>query len=173
MKQPDNRNAGKGDLRGFKYPLQALATRAQWELDELNGKLVKVQHQLAAARAELAGVESLHQQASGNLGRQVQLRLDSARHQAGLLYLAQLQASMKKLQAQVDALDTERTQWLQLCRAAETRLEGLRSHESDAIDTYAREQSYLHATEADRDWVMRESFSKAHVSAAAEPGGGE
>jgi chromosome segregation ATPase len=131
-----------------------------------------VQHQLTAVRAELAGVESLHQQASDNLGRQLQLRMDSSRHQAGLLYLAQLQASMKKLQAQADALDTARAQLLPLCRAAETRLEGLRSHESDAIDSYAREQSYLQATEADRDWVMREAFNKASPNIPAEPGGG-
>lgn len=172
MNRPGNRDSGKGDLRGFKYPLEPLAKRAQWELDALNGKLVKVQHQLASLRAELGGVESLHKQASDNLGRQLLARLDSSRHQAGLLYLAQLQASMKRLQAQADALDMERAQLLQLCRAAETRLEGLRSHEADAIDTYAREQSYLHATEADRDWMMREAFNEASANAPVEPGSG-
>lgn len=172
MNLPGNRNSGKGDLRGFKYPLEPLARRTQWELDELNGKLAKAQHELATARAELGGVESLHKQVSDNLGRHLQLRLDSSRHQAGLLYLAQLQASMKKLQAQVDALDTVRTELLQLCCAAETRLEGLRSHESAVIDTYLREQSYLHAAEADRDWMTREAFNKAPANVATEPGGG-
>ena len=167
-----NGNAGKGDLRGFKYPLESLARRAQWQLDALNGKLVKAQHQLASAQAELEAVESLHQQACEKLGRQLQERLDSSRHQAGLLYLAQLQASMKKHQAHVAALDKARADLLQLCRAAEVRLEGLRSHESGVIDIYVREQSHLHAAEADRDWAMREAFNKAPVIPPVEPGAG-
>ena len=172
MNPPGNRNSGKGDLRGFKYPLESLARRAQWELDALNRKLAEVQHQLASVRAELDATESLHRQACEKLGRQLQARLDSSRHQAGLLYLAQLQASIKTLQAQLAALDKTRVEVLRLCRAAEARLEGLRSHESGAIDIYVREQSQRHATEADRDWMVREAFNKPPASPPAEPGGG-
>ena len=53
-----------------------------------------------------------------------------------------------------------------------TRLEGLRSHESAVIDTYVREQSHLHAAEADRDWMTREAFNKAPSNATVGPPGG-
>lgn len=172
MNSTDNRHAAKGDLRGFKYPLEALARRAQWQLDALNGKLAKVQHQLASVHAELDAAQGLHQQACERLQRQLQVRLDSSSHQAGLLYLAQVQASMKKLQAQLATLDKTRAELLQLCRAAEARLEGLRSHESGAIDIYVREQSHLHAAEADRDWIMRDALNRVPANALAEPGGG-
>ena len=172
MNSTGNRNTGKGDLRGFKYPLEPLARRAQWELDALNGKLAQVQHQLASVRVELDGTEGLHQQTSTTLGQQLQVRLDSSRHQAGLLYLAQLQESMKKLQAQLAALDIERTELRRQCLAAQARLEGLRVHESGAMDVYVREQSHLHAAEADRDWIMRGAFNKPPASPVLEPGDG-
>lgn len=172
MNPPGNRSSAKGDLRGFKYPLEPLAQRAQWELDALNGQLGKVQHQLATVRAELVTTESLHRQACDKLGRQIQVRLDSSRHRAGLLYLAQLQASTQALEAQLAALDKTRAELLRLCRAAETRLEGLRSHESDVIEAYVREQSHLLATEADRDWMMREAFHRTPANPQAEPGAG-
>ncbi len=172
MNLPGYKNSGKGDLRGFKYPLEPLARRAQWELDELNGKLAKAQHELASARAALSATKSLHRQTSEKLGQQLQVRLDASMHQAGLLYLAQLQASMEKIQAQVAVLDKARDGFLLLCRAAETRLEGFRSHESAVIDTYVREQSRLHATEADRDWMTREAFNRAPATSPTEPGGG-
>jgi len=172
MNPTGNRNAGKGDLRGFKYPLEPLARRAQWELDALNGKLAQVQQQLAFVRAEFDAAEGQHQQTSARLGQQLHVRLDSSRHRAGLLYLAQLQASMKKLQAQLAELDIERTELLRQCLAAEARLEGLRTHESGAMDVYVREQSRLHAAEADRDWIMRGAFNKPPAAPMLEPGGG-
>lgn len=172
MNPTNNRHAAKGDLRGFKYPLEALARRAQWQLDALNGKLAKVQHQMSSVRAELDAEENQYRQACERLERQLQVRLDSSSHQAGLLYLAQVQASMKKLQAQLAALDKTRAELLQLCRAAEARLEGLRFHESGVIDIYVREQSHLHAAEADRDWIMREAFNRAPANPAVEPGAG-
>jgi chromosome segregation ATPase len=172
MNPPNKRNAGKGDLRGFKYPMEPLARRAQWQLDALNARLAKVQSQLASVRAELDATEGLHQQACEKLGRQVQVRLDSSRHQAGLVYLGQLQALLKKLQEELAALDKNRAELLRMCRAAEARLEGLRSHESGAIDVYVREQSHLHATEADRDWITREALNRAAMNPPAEPGAG-
>jgi hypothetical protein len=170
MITPDNRNAGKGDLRGFTYPLEPLARRIQWQLDALNAELAKVQHQLASVRAEQAATEDLYQQACEKLGRQLQVRVDSSMHQAGLLYLGQLQALLKKLQEQQRALDKTRVQVLQMCRAAEARLEGLRSHESGVVDIYLREQSRLHAAEADRDWIIRQALNRATVKPPVEPG---
>jgi len=129
-----------------------------------------VQRQLASVRVELDATQGLHHQACEKLGRQLQVRLDSSRHQAGLLYLGQVQASLQKLQAQLAELDKTRAEMLRLCRAAETRLEGLRSHESGVIDIYVREQSRLHATEADRDWITREALNRVVMNPPAEPG---
>ena len=155
MKQEPEFHAAQADLRGFRYALEPLRQKREWELDLLQREVASLAVRVEAAYATLADLHARRMAAAESAARACLERVDPVAHRQSLAYLAQLQGRVVEARRERDALAAEKTEAMARCIAGQQKLELLARNREDALRDYAAEQSIRLAAEADGDWIMR------------------
>ncbi|WCM91114.1 hypothetical protein M5C99_11795 [Acidovorax sp. NCPPB 2350] len=143
------------DMRGFSYALVPYLRKQEWQMERLEGQLVKLQHAIAMAKEERRSADAAFQAQAAHLQRNVHARPDPRAHLQGLAYLADMRRQMDVQDREIEALCDQRVQLQGECLAQQRAIDGLLEHRSDAMQHYVQEALRLAAAEADRDWIGR------------------
>jgi predicted nucleic acid-binding Zn-ribbon protein len=142
--------------RGFVYPLEAVAEKCCWELEEAAAALAELQRTLAQHNAHAEQLRGRTSAARAEWERQAATpRLNLALREVTCRFLAQLDEQLGQAQARMRALENE-------SEAVRGRLQSLRKlsdhlaeHRQDAVRAHDRQLQALAAKEADDMWLQR------------------
>jgi flagellar biosynthesis chaperone FliJ len=149
------------DLRGFRYVLEPLTKRHEWEMSRLQNQLGRAQSKWQLVQEQKRNIDHLHQHHSQELRQRTSKQLDPQRHQAGLAYLATLRSRIVKYTSELSVLRHQVEQLRAQCVAQQLMLDGLFEHRAHAVKQYASHKVQQHAVESDRDWIMRSRWTGA------------
>lgn len=151
--------------RGFKYELQAMRQRVQWELDAAQsalanalGRQLDVQAALGLLQQEQRAVQ-LGAAAAGQ-------RFDPLHARAIVDHLCQLAERIRQQSARCDEAARECALRRHECALAQARQEGLEAHRDRALAEHRRDLLRQEAALADEQWLT-------HTTAKGLPMAGE
>lgn len=143
------------DMRGFRYALEPVVQRHQWELERLQKQLARQQALWQAAQQLQLECQLLYHDQAQALQRKAASLLHPQQHQSTLLYLTRLQAQMVQRTQEISLLQQQRDQLRVQCQRQQHKLDALDDHRGSVIAQFVENQMRAQATEADRDWMMR------------------
>jgi hypothetical protein len=143
------------DTRGFRYPLEPLRQRRQWQLDAAMAAVAALRKQITERSASRRAVQDESVAQADMASQDWKRRVDPAT-QAGLLaYLVRLEQTKALIDAEIVTLK-EKLAVAQLEALSRQRgVEALQRHRTDALDEYRAEQDRKAAARADQDWTAR------------------
>ena len=140
------------DPRGFKYELQVMLQRAQWELEAAQSALAAA---LGRQRDDQASLGQLQQER-----RAVQLgaaaagqRFDPLHARAIVDHLCQLSERIRQQSARCDEAARECAHRRRECAVAQARQEGLEAHRDRALAAHHQVLLRKEAALADEQWI--------------------
>lgn len=146
------------DRRAFRFSLEPLLVRAQWQLNAARDALASAVVATREAREQEGALRQdlLHQAklvesagAGGNAG------FDIGRRMASLAYLSGLRGKLDELTANAQACERSETACRQTCERAQMDIERLARVKENQWEAFVREQTAQAAREADADWIAR------------------
>jgi len=155
------------DPRGFKYGLQVLLQRAQWQLDALQCALADALRRQQEAQAALARLrEEQHAVRTGAAA--AGQRFDPLHARAIVQHLCQLAERVQQQSGRCD--DAERACALKRreCAEAQARLEGLQAHRDRALATHRQVQLRKESALADEQWTTHTTTTTGGLPMASE-----
>jgi hypothetical protein len=154
------------DLRGFRYDLEPLLCKQQWQLDALQAKLAALDKAVGGAERECARARDMVETCAGGLRRAGGAVLDPAAYSRALAYLAALQADLGQNKLRLERLRLDRAALLDACLQAQRKVDVTSAHKDECMKEYVLAEQNRLSSEVDRDWLARAS----HGSAAAAVG---
>lgn len=155
------------DLRGFRYDLEPLLCKQQWQLDALQAKLAALDKAVGGAERECTRARDIVETCAGGLRRTGGAVLDPAAYSRALAYLAALQADLGQNKLRLERLRLDRAALLDACLQAQRKVDVTSAHKDECMKEYVLTEQNRLSSEVDRDWLARAS----HRSAAAAVGG--
>jgi hypothetical protein len=143
------------DLRGFRYPLESLRQRRQWQLDAALAQLAALRQQLAAREARKDAVERDAAEQSARAAQAWAARVDPVMHTRSLAYLAQLQARKAGVEREIAGLREDIAHAQQAVLRRQQGLEMLQRHRKEELAMYRLDEDRKTGAEADQDWSAR------------------
>ncbi|HSV34577.1 MAG TPA: hypothetical protein VLI46_03420 [Ramlibacter sp.] len=145
------------DTRGFRYALEPLRKRSDWQLDTAIARVAAVRTQLEAARTAQQELEA-RVIAQARLAQAAwQKRGDPGTQSSLLSYLAGLQGQKARADAEIATLEGQLARARQAALEKQQEVDMLRQHRDQELDAYRVEQVRKSSAEADQDWSARRS----------------
>jgi hypothetical protein len=158
------RTPATGELRGFKYALEPLVHKNEWQLEALQTALARVQRRWNETREKLDALKTQYDEQSQRMSKAMMTRIDPATHRSSLAYLAQQREQIELAQTKLKELDAERKTAREACAAQQQKLDLLGEHRADEERAFAAEALRLQLAEADRDWIARRQWSEGQAA---------
>jgi flagellar biosynthesis chaperone FliJ len=158
------------DLRRFEYALEPLRQQRRWQLDALEARLGRVTREVQRAAEELEALRVRHQEESRRAAERISGTIDPGGYGRVLAWLADRVRAMRAAQGQLEELRAERSQVRAACLVQQQKLDVIERHRGDCLAEFAIEEQNRQSAEADREWLVRRSWSAAHAEGSREEG---
>lgn len=142
--------------RGFRYPLEALRRKYDWDLQQERAEL-------ARRSAELTELHVALQQSRDRLAAACSAGLnvlDPSGRKLLLGYIAQLSDAVTAATERVETAERERQESLDRLAELKRFTDGLERHRDEAVRTFDRERSAQEAAQIDEAWLQGSSWRK-------------
>lgn len=161
------------DLRGFRYDLEPLLCKQQWQVDALQAKLAALDKTIGGAEHECAEARDMVDTCAGGLRRTGGAVLDPAAYSRALAYLAALQADLGQKKVRLERLRLDRAALLDAYLQAQRKVDVTSAHKDECMKEYVLTEQNRLSSEVDRDWLARASHRRAAAVVGVAGEGGE
>lgn len=160
------------DVRGFRYALEPLQRKHEWQLAALETQLGHRHRDLKDSREALSKLQSRHrQQLAWAQSLDPRRALDPQSRQRLLACLVQLDEEIRQAGQVVE----QRLQAVQESQAAcnhkRRKIEALDKHRETSLKEFAEEQGRIQFAQLDRDWMAHSSVVQEKARQALAAGG--
>jgi hypothetical protein len=158
------------DLRRFEYVLDPLRQQRRWQLDALEARLGRVTREAQRAAEELEALRVRHQDESRRAAERISGSIDPDGYGQVLAWLANRVHAIHAAQARLEEVRAERSRVRAECLIQQQRVDVIERHRDDCLAEFAIEEQNRQSAEADREWLVRRSWSEAHAEGPREEG---
>lgn len=143
------------DMRGFRYPLEPVRKRREWQLDAAMAQVAAVRKQLDECLAMWQRAEDEAVAQAGLAAQAWRHRSDPATQTRLLAFLARLQGDKARIESDIDRLRVELSTAQQEALRCQQHMETLQRHRTEVLSAYRIDQDRKSSVEADQDWTAR------------------
>lgn len=143
------------DMRGFRYTLEPVRKRREWQLDAAMARVAAVRKQLDECLAMRQRAEDEAVAQAGLAAQAWRDRGDPATQTRLLAYLTQLQSDKARIESDIDRLRAELSTAQHEVLRRQQHVETLQRHRTDVLGAYRMDQDRKTSAEADQDWTAR------------------
>jgi len=151
------------DSRGFRYGLEPVLKRSNWQLDAATRALAEATTALAMQRDRHAQLQADHAAAVTAVAADDGVSVDVAQRALSLRYLGKTQARLEECAQQVRACNEARERAQAALGEAHRSAELLAQHREDSRRAYAEACARGAAVEADNDWTARQAWQRTNA----------
>ncbi len=148
------------DLRGFRYALEPLRERRQWQLDAALAQLAALRRRMADSEAARDALDRDAAEQSARAASTWTARVDPIAHTRSLAYLMQLQRQRAGIERQIAQLRDELARAQVTVAQRQQGLEMLQRHRKEELDMYRLDKDRKTGAEADQDWSARSAHAQ-------------
>ncbi len=155
------------DVRGFRYALEPLQRKHEWQLAALETQLGHRHRDLKDSREALSELQSRHrQQLAWAHSLDPRRALDPQSRQRLLACLVQLDEEIRQaglvVQQRLQAVQESQA----ACNQKRRKIEALDKHREASLKEFAEEQGRIQFAQLDRDWMAHSSVAQDRVRQA-------
>jgi chromosome segregation ATPase len=150
-----------GDRRGFRYELEAVQRKCDWDLSEAGQALVELNQRVSqqGQRVKQLGEEFAVIRAGWSSRMQAQ-RIDLELQRITSQYLSQLQDRISLQRADLAGLEQQREQVVQRSHELRKFADNIDEHRKGALNSHERHLADLAGKDADDIWLQRMNWRK-------------
>ncbi|MFC4161860.1 hypothetical protein [Chitinimonas lacunae] len=149
--------SGKG-RRGFRYPLEALRRKYDWDLQQEQAELARRSAESTEAHVALRQAGD-RLNAACEAGRDI---LDPSSRRLLLGHIAQLSDAVDAARERFETAERERQASLDRLAEIKRFVDGLERHRDEAVRHFDREQAAQEAARIDEAWLQGSSWRKGN-----------
>ncbi len=142
-------------MRGWRYPLEPLRKRRQWQLDAALAQASQLRQGLIASQARLARLDEEAKAQSAQANVAWQNHRDPIMHTRLLGYLAAQHARGAAIHGEIELLRQQINSAQQEVLQRHHALEALHRHHKEAMDQERRQQGRGQQAQADQHWIAQ------------------
>jgi predicted nucleic acid-binding Zn-ribbon protein len=143
------------DLRGFRYALEPLLRKRQWELDGLQAKIEQAAKALERARHEHALLEEEWLQYAQDIRQARSKDVDPHGYMLALRHLTQRRAAADLAEQNVKQLADTKQRLSDEWKEQHMKLDLTKKHKTERLGEYVRVEQNRADSELDREWIAR------------------
>jgi chromosome segregation ATPase len=150
-----------GDRRGFRYELEPVQRKCDWDLNDVVLKLTDVNRSVSEQEQRVQKLTHEFSQVKEDWNSQLktgQLNIDLQRITYG--YLSQLQDRISQKQIHLKSLEQERDTVIQRSHELRKFADNLEKHRGDALREHERKLAEVAFKDADDTWLQRINWRK-------------
>lgn len=148
-------------MTAFKYPLEPLRERAQWQLEAVRLKLAQLEKTMVDAHLELSRVvDEMNRIAAESIDRQG-ASVDPIRQRRLVDYLATMRTRIDERRSAIQGLQQASDHTRADCLEKQKQLEVTEQHRKTMANEHAHLEVARSLREADADWIAREAWKKS------------
>ncbi|MES2938210.1 MAG: hypothetical protein V4864_11045 [Pseudomonadota bacterium] len=147
------------DLRGFRYALESLRKRRQWQLDAALAQLAALRRRMADSEAARDALDRNAAEQSARAASTWTARADPIARTRSLAYLMQLQQQRAGIERQIVQLRDALAQAQAAVARRQQGLEMLQRHHKEELAMYRLGKDRKTGAEADQDWSARSAHA--------------
>jgi len=148
--------------RGFKYPLEPMRAKRQWERDALGHELAKIESALKAQRDRVSEAERSFAEARREWRARADRNrlLDLSVHRIFAAYLAKANGALASRKKEVADTQRSRGEAAERLMKAQRILDGVERHKSELAKEHLRTELARLYRELDAEWVQHAGQKK-------------
>lgn len=151
------------DPRGFRWPLQPLRNKREWELESARSALLQAQQALGRADAGVRALELRYRTHAQSAADAMHARLEPVLHREALGYLLQLGDEADRAREELARASEQAAQAKKTYIERQLSLDALSAQREEAKRLYRADESRRTDSEADRDWLSRHAGNTVPV----------
>jgi hypothetical protein len=143
------------DLRGFKYSLESLQKKCDWDLRELTLRLAHINENFATQREQVDAIDGeltcMNAEMLKALGRNMVIDIGRLCIASG--YQMHLHQRLNSAETNLAQIERERDNTMKETYRLKKYTDGLDEHRDDAMNEYSKELDKAAIVEADDSWL--------------------